>query len=198
VERAIPHMNWRLVRQVTKTPFFHYASYVVIGVPLLAELFNLVHPYYPRARFPHLLILGFVAGVMFVFSEIAFHFACPEIVQRYETETEYVKNHREEYEEAQRHQRINVVLPNLEPSENDIREELRVLVNNKNSVELNKRLDILYPIAVGRFLWNEYRRQAASRVFAAWVAFLLYVTGIIFAFFVMYGRLEAVWEAAKG
>ena len=68
-------MNWRFVRLVTKIPFFHYASYVVIGVPLLAELFNQVHPYFPHTRFPHLLIFGFAAGVMFVFSEVVYHLA---------------------------------------------------------------------------------------------------------------------------
>jgi hypothetical protein len=191
-------MNWRFVRLVTRTPFFHYASYVVIGVPLLAELFNLMHPYFPYTRFPHLLIVGFAAGMMFVFSEVAYHLACPEIVKRYETETEYVEKHRKEYEDGQHHQRINVVLPNLEPSEDDIREELRLLVARNDSSQLNNRLDVLYPIAVGRFLRNEYRRQTASRVVVAWVAFVLYAVGIVFALFVMYGRLEAVWEAAKG
>jgi hypothetical protein len=191
-------MNWRFVRRVTKTPFFHYASYVVIGVPVLAELFNLVHPYFPQTRFPYLLILGFGAGVFFVFSEVVYHFACPDIVQRYETETEYVEKHRKEYEDGQRHQRLNVVLPNLEPSEDDIREELRSLVSGHNTDQLNDRLDVLYPIAVGRFLRNEYRRQATARLAAAWVAFVLYSAGIILALFVMYGRLEAVWEAAKG
>jgi hypothetical protein len=197
VEHAIAHMNWRFVRLVTKIPFFHYASYVVIGVPLLAELFNQVHPYFPHTRFPHLLIFGFAAGVMFVFSEVVYHLACPEIVKRYETETEYVEKHRKEYEDGQRHQRINVVLPNLEPSEDDFREELRLLVSTNDTVQLNNRLDVLYPIAVGRFLWNEYRRQAASRIVAAWVVFVLYAAGIVLALFVIYGRLEAVWEAAK-
>jgi len=135
VEHAIAHMNWRFVRLVTKIPFFHYASYVVIGVPLLAELFNQVHPYFPHTRFPHLLIFGFAAGVMFVFSEVVYHLACPEIVKRYETETEYVEKHRKEYEDGQRHQRINVVLPNLEPSEDDFREELRLLVSTNDTVQ---------------------------------------------------------------
>jgi len=62
---------------------------------------------------------------------------------------------------------------------------------------VNNRLDVLYPIAVGRFLRNEYRRQAASRIVAAWVVFVLYAAGIVLALFVIYGRLEAVWEAAK-
>ena len=191
-------MNWRFVRRITKTPFFHYASYVVIGVPLLAELFNVIHPYFPHTRFPHLLIIGFAAGIFFVFSEVIYHLACPEAVQRFETETAYVEKHKREYEDSQRHHRLSVVLPNLEVSETDIRDELRLLVSRNDTVQLNNRLDILYPMAVARFLRNDYRRQATDRLVAAWVAFGLWAVGIIFALVVIYGRLEAVWQAAKG
>jgi hypothetical protein len=191
-------MNWRFVRQVTRTPFFHYASYAVVGIPFLAELFNTVHPYFPQARFPHLLIIGFAASMLFIFSLVIYHFACPEIIQRYETESKYVEKHRKEYEDAQRHQRINVVLTNLDPSEEDVRDELRLLLRGNDTTKLNSRLDILYPMAVGRFLRNEYRRQAKNRMLTAWIAFMLYGCGVALALFVMYGRLEAVWEAAKG
>ena len=191
-------MNWRLVKKTTKTPFFHYVSYVVIGVPLLAELFNAVHPYFPHTRFPHLLLFGFAAGVMFVFSEVIYHFACPEIIERYETEKQYVDTHEKEYAAALAHQRLEVVLTHLEPSEEDIRANLQAIKRRNDVTELNKNLDVLYPIAVVRYLRKNYRSQAHSMRAAAWIAFSLFVIGFVLALFVMYGRIEAVWEASKG
>lgn len=191
-------MNWRLVKKITKTPFFRYASYVVIGVPLLAEVFNALHPFYPAARFPHLLIFGFIAGVMFVFSEVLCHLFCPEKVRRYETESDYVTAHQKEYESAQFHQRLHVVLPQLEESEEDDRDDLKRLVSTGDTPNLNRKLDVLYPIAVARFLRKDYQRNTKHNIALAWVAFVLYATGILFAGFVMYGRLAAVWQAGRG
>lgn len=190
-------MNWGLVRKTTRTPFFHYAPYVVIGVPLLAELFVLLRPYITSLRFPHLLALGFGAGVLFIFSEVIYHFFCPEIVQHYETEKAYVEAHAAEYEASQNHQRINVVLPNLEPSEDDVRDRLKQLLTQRRQTELDKELDVLYPIAVRRFLRNEYRRKAYSRTGMAWLAFSLYMFGVALASYVMYGRVMAVVEALE-
>src|SRR5207245_1562843 len=114
-------MDWRAVKRLQETPFFHYSPIVVIGVPLLAQLYLSVHPHIPHLAFPRVLVVGFTAGVLFIFSYILYHHYCPEAVKDFADERAFANANQKIFETAEQHQKLQIVLANLEASEEDIR-----------------------------------------------------------------------------
>ena len=192
-ERSL--VTWALVSKMMRTPFFHYSPYVVIGVPFIALFYDkFIRPIF-HSQFPSLLVIGFTAAMLFVFAEVVFYFGCPEIVRNYRTENEYEKEEKSSYLESQQHQRLNVVLTNLERSEADIRSRLETLKRSDDQAALNGELDVLYPMVVGRYLRKQYNCESKQDGFAAWTAAILYVIGFALALWVMGGRVVEVYEA---
>jgi hypothetical protein len=190
-------MNWRTIKRLKATPFFHYAPFVVIGVPILAELLLWFRRLDPDLSLPRILVVGFTASVLFVFSNVVYHHFCPSSVKEYQDEKAFAAGNQESYERSQKHRRLEVVLANLEESEEDIRTQLEMLKRSGLEKELNDKLDELYSMAMQRYLVQAYGRDVNASPIAIWVAALLYVGGAILALWIMFERVVAVYHATQ-
>jgi hypothetical protein len=189
-------VNWRTVKRLTTTPFFHYIAFVVVGVPILAEIILLLRGYYPLLALPKILGVGFAASVLFLFSSTLYHHFCPSSVKEFQDEKAFAADNRSEYELSQRHRRLEVVLANLEDTEEEIRNQLQLLKQHKTERELSAKLDDLYAMAIQRYLVQTYLRDMRASPLAIWLAALLYGGGAALALWIMFERVVAVYNAS--
>src|ERR1700680_1758809 len=170
-------MDWRFVKQLQRMPFFHYASYVVIGVPILSEAFLFFRSQGARLELPRVLALGFTASVLYVFSAVVYHNRCPRSVRDFADEQAFATEQLSSYELSQRQRKLHIVLANLEDSEDDIRSNLLVLVRNDQPEEMDGKLNELYPMALQRYLMKQYQRDMLEHRKSMWFAALLHFAG---------------------
>ena len=179
------------------SPFFHYSSFVLIGVPLLAQSYISAEEYFGKLpfRFPRIFIVGFCGTALLIAAREIFHFCCPDEVRDFGNAIDYKDRYYATALQAHPDRRLEIVLANLDKTvESDAFLELTELAREGRTTELDARLNSLYPARVQSHLLDRYLRLSQTKPFFRWICFLFWIAGAILLLYVMWNRLDEVWK----
>ena len=193
-------LGWPRLKKLLNSPFFHYSAIVLIGVPLVAQLYLSAEEHFGKLpfAFPRILIIGFCGTALLFIAKEIFHHACPDEIKNFEDPVDYKDRYYATALQAHPDRRLEIVLANLDRTvENDIFLELTELKRTGNTPELEKRLERLYPARVQSYLINQYLLSSQTKPFVRWTCFLFWVSGAMLLLYIMWNRLDEVWKVAK-
>lgn len=160
-------MKWSNIRALGKVKYFNVCYVVLLGVPLLAEIYIYVHERGAYPSFPTPLKLLYVASICYAIGIALYQYCCPVIIKMYERDIDYLQAEKEVHMNARPDRKLEIVLANLLDVQQDTRAELEELKKLSNLSEaqktkLNSIIEIHYPSCVQRYLLADYDRQNAK------------------------------------
>jgi hypothetical protein len=170
--------TWSVVRNFGTVSYFTVSYAVLIGVPLLLKLYLLVAPPLNWLRvlapFPENLRWMYGASLLYLTSLVIYKILCPDEIEKFHTETDYVEAKFKETADVYPEHRVNIVLAQLRPgaAETQIRQRMedlsrqidRAAGREKERIteELNSIADKHHPSMVRRALATEYEKVIAD------------------------------------
>jgi len=185
---------WSTVRGFGNVKYFNISYGVLLGVPILHELYAKTVPFMEwfgalDHPFPTTLRWLYGASVSFAIAILMYQWFCPVEIKRFgKNEDEYLEAQYEIYKRALPNHRLNVVLANLDRDlDRDVYERVQSLLKRRDSTIGQSRLQVqcelddivnqLHPDAVQRYLLRDYERLNLRNPLARWASFGLYLVG---------------------
>jgi hypothetical protein len=185
-------MNWTAIRTLGNLKYFGMSYGVLIGVPLLADLFAIAAeinaiPGRPLSLPPTLKWLYF-ASLAFAAGFTIYQLFCPQEQKRFATPDEYLENAFERYERAHPQHRVNIVLARLDPNvDAGLIERIKQLTKEigkseigdreQKQTELDDYVDSLHSDAVQKYLLLEFEELDKSRPIPRWLVTISFAVG---------------------
>ena len=193
-------MKWSTIRALGKVKYFNLSYVVLLGIPLMAETYTVLHrlPRYPS--FPLSLKLLYVASICYAIGIAIYQYFCPSIIKMYESDVDYFEAEKEVHLNARPDRKLEIVLTNLLKEQENTRRRLEALnkLTNPNTIEkaeLNSILETHYPSSVQRFLLADYNRKNTERRGLIVICGLLYVAGTAIMLWLLVHKSIKVFEA---
>jgi hypothetical protein len=191
---------WLYVRKFGKLSFFNWSPIILVGVPVLAELYLELGKHIDGLKFPWVLKVGFFASVFYVLGFALYQFFCPESIKDYKTADAYAFAKLPVYRNFNPDQQINVILAQFDETQAGTRDELTRLIASRSRQDkehLSEMISALYPSSAQKFLIREFGRDAKKRPVAAWTSLTLYCLGTIIALGLVVWRISVIYEVFK-
>jgi hypothetical protein len=200
VERYNLRMKWSIIRALGKVKYFNASYVVLLGVPLLAEVYAAIHKRIEYPDFPPSLKLLYLASICYAIGIALYQYFCPAIIKMYSRDTDYFLAEKEVHLNARPDRKLEIVLANLLPQQKDTRSRLEELMGLKNPTtkeqsELDLILETQYPSSVQRFLLADYRRNNTKFRPLIFVCGLFYVVGTGIMLWLLVQKSMKVLEA---
>lgn len=181
-------MTWETIRFFGQVRYFNLSYVVIVGVPVLAELYEVLYRVHYGVTlslpFPLSLKVLYAASLSYALAVAVYQYFCPAIVKVYASSEAYLAACQESYERAYPDRRLEIVLANLTDSQHQIKNELVTLsgrLTTEFDASARRRIDELlhefYPSCVQRFLLAEYAHAARRCSLAIYTAGVLYILG---------------------
>src|SRR2546430_370708 len=106
-------MKWSAIRALGKVKYFNVCYVVLIGVPLLAEIYINVHKLHSYPPFPQPLKLLYLSSLCYAIGIALYQYFCPSIIKMYERDTDYLDSEFDIHLKARPDRRTEIVLANL-------------------------------------------------------------------------------------
>ena len=203
---------WSTVRGVGNIKYFNISYGVILGVPILHELYAKAVPFMKwfgaPGPFPETLRWLYAASVCYALAIGVYQVFGPSEIKRFgKNDDEYLRTQYETYMRALPNHQLNVILAhldaNLDRATHDrICEllEMRKSEQEKERLMAQSQLDelvlALRPDAVQRYLLKDYEAKDRSRAIARWASFLLYIAGTVIVLILLIARNYEVLLAA--
>ena len=194
-------LNWLSVRNFGHVKYFNLSYVVLLGVPLLAEIHTYLHlPF----RFPTYFKFLYAASVCYAVAIAVYQYWCPDVIKTYENAHNYVTAWQHIYERAHPDRKLEIVLANLMPTQEELRRRLQEVQDcagvaesssSSSTQELNAIIEQVYPSCVQRFLLTTYESAAIRNRLAMWISGVLYVSGTAILVWLLIRRTVLVFNA---
>lgn len=198
-------MNWSTIRNFGRVKYFNISYGILIGVPILAEgykaFYSAVHLVNIDIQFPLTLKLIYLSSLFYAVAIAVYQYFCPEIIKQHENEQAHVDAQQGILERAHPDRKREIVLANLLPNQEEVRNRITELQIQLDDASPNSReaimskveeaVDPLYPSCVQRFLINQYRRELNARPLARYPAGILYLAGTLI---LVYSLIEKTYR----
>jgi hypothetical protein len=187
--------KWSTVRGFGNVTYFNLSYVVLLGVPILHELYERSVPFMKwfgaPGPFPSTLKWLYAASFSYAIAIGLYQWFCPAEIKRFgKNEDEYLKTQHEIYLRALPNHRLNVILAHLDPIlDNEVHKELCGLLEARDKAsgeersryqcQLDEVVKRLHPDAVQRYLLKAYEQSDTSRPLARWTSFVLYLLGTV-------------------
>lgn len=185
-------MTWLTVKAFGRIKYFNLSYVVMVGVPILAELYATIYSHITSSRvfleFPLTWKLVYAASLCYAVAILIYQYFCPTIIKQFDDVEAYVTAYQPLYERAHPDRKYEIVLANLLPVQQESRQTLGDLherLSTAQSDELSQiedryrdLLGTLYPACVQRFLVNGFENaKKDERPSAMFAAGALYIVG---------------------
>lgn len=201
-------MDWHTIRNFGKVGYFNLSYVVIIGVPLLAEGYKAIYFALNEINLsitlPYTFKVLYLASLFYAMGIAIYQYFCPKIVKQYDTGQDYIDASQEIYERAHPDRKVEIVLSNLLPNQNEVRENITIFIrrieNSKSQRQEKARaqllaiVDGLYPSCVQRFLVNQYRASLISKKWAIYLSGFLYVSGTLLMVYLLIHKTQVVFS----
>jgi hypothetical protein len=197
-------MTWMTIRNFGRVKYFNLSYFVVIGVPILAEVYGWVYSTnvsVATLAFPLNLKLLYSASLLYAVAITIYQYFCPGIIKRFEDEQLYVSSSQEIYERAHPSRKLPIVLANLVESQNDLRTQigdlqtqLETSPSTSKQQELHALVETEYPSAVQRYLLKSFDEANQRYPSAIYASGLLYLGGTLIMLYLIGFRTWRVFS----
>jgi hypothetical protein len=177
-------MKWSTIRALGKVKYFNVCYVVLLGVPLLAEIYIAIHKLGNYPEFPNPLKWLYLASICYAIGIALYQYFCPTIIKMYERDIDYLNAEKEVHLNARPDRKLEVILANLVDGQKSKQDRLVELVrlqkaspNTAQQNELDALIAELHPSCVQQFLFSEYKRQNEKWPLLSWICGLFYLAG---------------------
>lgn len=185
-------MNWTLIRTLGNVKYFGISYGVLVGVPLLADLYvkanNANAAPDNLLSFPPTLRWLYFASFAFAIGFTIYQLFCPQEHRRFATSDEYLTNAFELYERSQPQHRKQIVLARLDSLiDATVIKEIKTLSEavataddcdrNKRQAALTAYVDTLHADAIQKYLLLRFGDLDRSRPIARWATTISFALG---------------------
>lgn len=182
-------MTWLTVKAFGRIKYFNLSYIVLVGVPVVAELYATIYSHITSLRvlleFPLTWKLFYAASLCYAVAILIYQYFCPTIIKQFDDVEAYVTAYQPLYERAYPDRKYEIVLANLSAVQQESRQTLVGLHDRLSSAkpdELSQYeekyrdlLGALYPACVQRFLVNGFENAKNERPCAMFTAGALYI-----------------------
>jgi len=212
-------MDWIKIRSFGKVKYFNLSYVVLIGMPLLAEVYDYVHQLLAKMSiaiplldgFPLTFKLLYLSSLLYAIGMALYQFFCPPLIKNFESDLAYVRASQEIYERSHPDKKFHIVLANLTDSQADVRQKLiaekanhdKVLgdststTKDKNDAleKLYGMLNGLYPSCVQRFLVCEFLAEKNKYPAAIYISGCCFLGGTGLMLFLLFRKSARLFLA---
>ena len=200
-------IDWTTVRYFGRVKYFHLAFVVIIGMPLLAQLYEVVLrtllkiPFDITLTFPFTFKLLYLASLCYAIAIALYQYFCPTIIKNFETELTYVDAAQHIHEHSYPDRKYQIALGHLKESQEGIKNNLIVLRQELDNLfrdpaakaqdrkeiqdNLNSLVDSVYPSCLRTFLIKEFDRARLKYPLALYSSGFFYSAGTLLLIFLL-------------
>jgi hypothetical protein len=171
-------MDWVTVRSFGRIKYFHLSYAVIIGMPLLAQVYEVLLrtllklPYDIYGTFPLTFKLLYVSSLFYAIGIALYEYYCPTIIKNYENELTYADMAHHFYERLYADRKYEIVLDQLKAEHAELKNNLILLRQKLDNLlgdptagaverkdvqnNFNSVLDMVYPSCLYAFLIKEF------------------------------------------
>lgn len=201
-------INWSLIKAFGRIKYFNISYLVLFLVPFLVDFYNvLIKMDFGIAEFPFRMQLLYSASFAYAIGIALYQFFCPQIIKKFDSDSDYVKNYFEIDKELYPDKKLEIVISNLTDAQSDIKSEIIRLQNeiDKNPLdkqkvevleaELNEKISLVYNGCVTRFLLKEYDSSEKKNGVAIYLSGIFYLIGTIALLSILLEKTYKVFTA---
>src|SRR6266436_5838350 len=105
-------MRWSTIKALGRIKYFNVCYVVLLGVPLLAEIYVAIHNLGKYPTFPLSLKLLYTASICYAIGIAIYQYACPSIIKTYDRDVDYFEAEKEVHLNARPDRQLQIVLTN--------------------------------------------------------------------------------------
>lgn len=182
-------MNWNTIKNFGKIKYFNISYAVIIIIPILANFLQ----HYNDSTQNHLVLPDtikslYVASLIYAFAIAIYQYACPSIIKDYDNLQHYIDRNLEIFKNKAPDLKFYIVLANLRETQEQTKQEIIELNGKilsastdedkiKFKVDLDEKLNAVYPGTVQNHLETVYNTANSKGKFWIWLSGILYIIG---------------------
>lgn len=183
-------IDWLTVKNFGKVRHFNISYLVMIGIPILATVYEAVASSIPSIAFsmdfPLKLKFIYSASISYAIAIAIYQYFCDPIVKRYNGSEDYIGDVQDAYERAFPDKKYEIIIANLVESQTQLKSELITFEEEKKAGRIDSKqierykslVQMLYPSCVQRYLASRYDHAVLGKSRKALIfSFLFYIVG---------------------
>lgn len=199
-----------MVKNFGRVKYFNISYIIMIGVPLLATIYQSLQNSWIKQHvdfdFPSGFKWMYTASISYATGIALYQFFCPKEIKRFDTSDEYVNVYQDLYERAYPDKKYNIVQSNIADSQEDTMNKIHHLNNVLKNVSLGVEerkivqmeyddlLNMIYPGCVQRFLFKDFEIKSKKNKAALWLSAAFYFGGTAILLKLIFCRAVLVFE----
>jgi hypothetical protein len=200
-------MNWRTIKNFGQIKYFNISYVVLIIVPLLANTFETLNEKYGyHLTVPDMVKSLYLASLIFAIAIAIYQYRCPQIIKEYENKQDYIAKNLEQFKNKAPDLKFYIVLAHLNrTTQIEIYSEILDLFSKisevtdetektKLKVQLDEKLNTVYPSTVQTHLETNYDTSNTKESFSYWLSGILYFIGSLIIFILLIIRTFIVFS----
>lgn len=198
-------LNWKKIKSLGQVKYFNISYGVIIIVPLIVSTLIMINEKFDyQYTIPSSLKNLYFASILYAIAIAIYQYRCPSLIKDYKNLQDYIDKNLEQFKNKAPDLKFHIVLANLNKTTqnetyNEILEIYTALENNtsntekiKLKVELDEKLNKVYPSSVQAFLTKQYNDENSKDKFYYWTSGILYFAGSLIVLFLLIIRTVLV------
>jgi hypothetical protein len=200
-------MNWRTIKNFGQVKYFNISYVVMIIVPLLANTFEMLNRKFGyELTVPYTVKSLYFASIIYAIAIAIYQYRCPAIIKEYLNLQDYIDRNLEQFKNKAPDLKYYIVLAHLDQRTqkatyddiiglySKISEATHEHEKAKLNVELNEKLNLVYPSSVQSHLEKKYNEDNVKESFSYWTSGILYLAGTLIILILLIIRTSIVFN----
>jgi hypothetical protein len=210
-------MDWVTVRSFGRIIYFHLSYAVIIGLPLLAQIYEVLLrtllklPYDVYGTFPFTFKLLYFSSLSYAIGIPLYEYYCPGIIKTFENELTYADAAHRFYERSYADRKYEIVLDQLKAEHTELKNNLIVLRQQLDKLlgdptssaierkdlqnNFNSLLDMVYPSCLHTVLIKEYTIARRKYPLAIYASAFFFAAGTMLLVFLVIRKMFLLFLA---
>lgn len=200
-------MNWRTIKNFGQVKYFNISYVVLIIVPLLANTFLMLNEKFGyHLTVPYTVKSLYFASIIYAIAIAIYQYRCPSVIKEYINRQDYIDKNLEQFKNKAPDLKFFIVLAHLDKITQaaticeivDLYAKISAttedLEKTKLKVQLDEKLNLVYPSSVQSHLEKKYDADNSKEWFSFWASGILYMTGTLIIVILLIIRTAVVFN----